>query len=70
MLTTYLGVGLIINKEYLTFCWMVFLLFAGRVWKFVPRKFIRPPKEFLIYGNEVRQTVMDNFVSVEKKVVK
>ena len=48
---------------------MVFLLFAGRVWKFVPRKFIRPPKEFLIYGNEVRQTVIDNFVSVEKKVV-
>jgi hypothetical protein len=38
------------------------LLFLGCQWKFVPRKFVRPPKEFLIYGNEVRQTVLDHYV--------
>ena len=31
-------------------------------WKFVPSKFVRPPKEFRIYGNTVRQTVLENFL--------
>jgi hypothetical protein len=35
---------------------------SGVKWKFVPSKFTRPPKEFLIYGNVIRQTVLDNFV--------
>ena len=35
-------------------------LLAG--WKFVPSKFVPAPKEFRIYGNEVRQTLIDNFV--------
>ena len=37
-------------------------LFLGIPWKFVPSKYTRPPKEFRIYGNVVRQTVLDNFV--------
>jgi len=44
-------------------------LFSG--WKFVPSKFVPPPKEFRIYGNEMRQTVIDNFlvpiVNAEKR---
>jgi hypothetical protein len=35
-------------------------LFAGL--KFVPSKFVKPPKEFRIYGNVIRQTLIDNFV--------
>ncbi len=38
------------------------LFFSGVSWKFVPSKFRRPPKEFLIYGNEIRQTTLDNFL--------
>lgn len=30
--------------------------------KFVPSKFVPPPKEFRIYGNVIRQTLIDNFV--------
>ncbi len=37
-------------------------IFSGVAWKFVPSKFTRPPKEFRVYGNEVRQTVLDNFL--------
>ena len=43
------------------------------MWKFVPLKFVRPPKEFRFMGNSVRQTVLENFVvpvkSVKKKKV-
>ena len=46
---------------------MLFFVFTGFAWSFVPRKFVRPPKEFLIFGNEIRQTVLDNFVTVVKK---
>jgi hypothetical protein len=28
----------------------------------VPSKFVRPPKEFRIYGNPMRQTVLENFL--------
>jgi hypothetical protein len=45
------------------------LLFSGVTWKFVPSKFTRPPKEFRVYGNEIRQTVLDNFL-VPQKVLK
>jgi|FrelakmetLWP11LW_1041352.scaffolds.fasta_scaffold27781_1 hypothetical protein len=32
--------------------------------QFVPRKFVCPPKEFrMLYGPEIRQTLLDNFVS-------
>ena len=36
--------------------------FSGFSWKFVPSKFAAPPKEFRIYGNVIRQTVLDNFL--------
>ena len=39
-----------------------YLFVAGFRWKFVPSKFTPPPKEFRIYGNVLRQTVIDNFV--------
>ena len=28
----------------------------------MPSKYVRPPKEFRIYGNVIRQTVIDNFL--------
>ena len=40
----------------------IFIFVAGFSWKFVPSKFTRPPKEFRIYGNETRQTLLDNFL--------
>ena len=40
------------------------------MWKFVPLKFVKPPKEFRIMGNSVRQTVMENFVVPIKSVKK
>ncbi len=36
-----------------------FCLISG--WKFVPSRFVPPPKEFRIFGNVSRQTVMENF---------
>ncbi len=44
------------------------LFVSGFSWKFVPSKFIRPPKEFRVYGNEVRQTLMDNFLVPSEKL--
>ncbi len=41
---------------------MIVYFVSGFSWKFVPSKFVPPPKEFRIYGNEVRQTVLDNFL--------
>ena len=38
------------------------LLFSGFSWKFVPSKYTRPPREFRVYGNEIRQTVLDNYL--------
>jgi len=52
-----LVVGLFIRK---------FCLFSERKWKFLPSKFVRPPNEFLIYGNVMRQTVLDNFFKIKK----
>ena len=40
------------------------------MWKFVPLKFVKPPKEFRVYENEVRQTVLENFVVPMKTIVK
>jgi hypothetical protein len=35
--------------------------------KFVPRKFVCPPREFrLLYGKEIRQTIIESFFSVRK----
>ena len=28
----------------------------------MPSKYLRPPKEFRIYGNAIRQTVIENFL--------
>jgi hypothetical protein len=41
-----------------------FNLFLGRSkHQFVPRRFVIPPKEFrILYGPEVRQTVLDHFL--------
>ena len=36
----------------------------------MPLKFVKPPKEFRIMGNSVRQTVMENFVVPMKSVKK
>ena len=47
--------------------WVIFFVITGYQWKFLPSKFTRPPKEFRIYGNEMRQTVLDTFVvTIEK----
>ena len=42
-----------------------FCLFLGKTkLQFVPRKFVCPPKAFrMLYGPEIRQTLLDNFVS-------
>jgi hypothetical protein len=44
----------------------IFLYFVGKL-KFVPSKFVRPPKEFRkLYGPNIRQTVIESFF-VSKK---
>ena len=35
----------------------------------MPKRFLSPPREFkILYGKEVRQTTMDNFVSITRHV--
>ena len=42
--------------------------FLGRRWKFVPKRFLSPPREFKrLYGNEMRQTTLENFFKNAKK---
>ncbi len=44
-------------------------IIMGKHWKFVPKWFLSPPREFkYLYGSEVRQTTMENFINVEKRV--
>ena len=46
-----------------------FAIIVGKRWKFVPKRYLSPPREFKkLYGTELRQTTMDNFVSVSKLV--
>ena len=41
----------------------------GKHWKFVAKRFLSPPREFkMLYGSELRQTTMENFVTVSKFV--
>ena len=40
----------------------LYFIVSGFSWKFVPSKYTRPPREFRVYGNEIRQTVLDNFL--------
>ena len=44
-------------------------IIIGKRWKFVAKRFLSPPREFkILYGKEVRQTTMDNFVSITRNV--
>ena len=44
------------------------LIIVGKRWNFVPKRFRSPPREFkYLYGSEVRQTMMDNFVKITKR---
>jgi hypothetical protein len=44
------------------------LIIVGKRWNFVPKRFRSPPREFkYLYGSEVRQTTMDNFVKITKR---
>ncbi len=48
---------------------MSIIIIIGKRWKFVPKRFLSPPREFkYLYGSEVRQTTMENFFNVEKRV--
>jgi len=64
---------LIITPTKLLFCFLIYNVllnfFVGkRKLTFVPRKFVSPPREFrFLYGPEIRQTVLDNFVVVAKE---
>jgi hypothetical protein len=43
------------------------ILLLGQRWKFVPKRFLSPPREFKkLYGNELRQTTLDNFFGISK----
>ncbi len=43
-------------------------MIVGKKLKFLPRRFISPPREFrFLYGREVRQTTIDSFFVVKKK---
>jgi hypothetical protein len=47
----------------------VFNLLLGRHWKFVPKRFLSPPREFkILYGSELRQTTLENFFPVRQFV--
>ena len=44
-----------------------YIKFVGKRWKFVPKRFLSPPREFKrLYGNELRQTTLENFFKNEK----
>ena len=42
--------------------------FIGCRWKFVPKRFVSPPREFKkLYGNELRQTTLENYFKLVKR---
>ncbi len=58
-----------------TFPFLVFyvklsFVIVGKRWNFVPKRYRSPPREFKqLYGPEARQTTMDNFFKITKRVI-
>jgi len=43
-----------------------FIIVIGKI-KFLPSKFVRPPKEFRkLYGPNIRQTILESYFVVKK----